>query len=684
MPGGISTVTNRVEYQGSGSGVVFAFQFPLNAQSDLSVFAYNSSATSPGVITPMTLNGGGPTGYSLSGNTDPSGVYPNGLNVIVNSAPNAQTVMVLFRSSALTNTFVIGQFGNIPSSGLNNEINYLTMIAQRHQDQITRSVRLPDGLAGLFDMALPQNIKSRPGKFIVTNSNANGWDLSDALAGSYIPNTVIVATGTSAIASLGGAPAGQVMVSGGSSAPTWAAISFGSGNVPSSAITGTLSTLQGGTGTGDTYLQYGVFFGSSTTQMANTAAGGGDQPLLGNAGAAPSFRPLPLTSGSSVIGTLPTAFGGTGAAGPYTQFGLVYSPTATTFGSVPSALVGTVLTANGSSAPTFQALPAANLTTGSGILPIASGGTNRGTMTAGALLFGSSATQVGLGVVGINQVVLGGGSSAPLTVVGYGSSAHVLISAGAGAPPAWGPNTAAVSNTVSTVNAAYVQQGADSMIIANSSNYTISLVAAATGKELTILKPAQFNSSAVSAVTIAGSGTITIAGTSSIQLVGAGDYMRLFYDGNNYQLSSDRITSRSLLNRTGGFGTADTRVRAFGSVAFTEGNCHRIIAGSATTTGALLSIDVPGRYAITYSDAMSVADIMGLVLNGSGLTTTGLAAIVPHRKVLAITQNVTDQAAAVSWSGYLNAGDTVRPMTNGGIGSAGGPNTYGIFSVERL
>jgi hypothetical protein len=487
----ISTVTNRVEYQGDGTSAIFAFSSKVNAQSDIGVFGFNSSATSPGSVTPFTLNAGGAFGYTISGNQDPSGVYPNGFNLILNSSPNPQTVIVLFRSSVLTNAFSVGQTGVISSTGLNNELDYLTMIAQRHQDQITRALRLHDGVAGSFDMSLPKDIRSNPGKFLVTNSNANGWILSDPNGGQYIPNTVIVAQNSSALASLGGAPTGYILQSQGSSAPSWQQISFGSGPVPSGAIIGVLNVAQGGTGTGTSYIQYGVVFASSAFQMANTQAGGGDVPLLGNAGLAPSFRALPLSSGSSVTGTLPIVKGGTGNATPLNTNEVIIAASATAMGSVANGSQGQVLTANSGLAPTYQSLPPANLTAGSGILPVANGGTGVPSLVPQfGLLYASSATQV--------------------AVVPSAAAGRVLTANGSSAPSFQAFTAAPI--TITNVSANYGAGATDGLILANSSNYTINLPPATgnAGTELRIRRTTPFLNSSI---TISESSIVTTLNT---------------------------------------------------------------------------------------------------------------------------------------------------------------------------
>src|SRR3990167_7679957 len=214
----ISTVTNRVEYQGDGTSAIFAWAYPLHAQAHLGVFAFNTSSTTPGLIMPLTLNGAGGYGYTISGNANPSVIYVNGVNIVLNSSPNPQTVLVAFRSSAVTNTFSVPTSGAIPSTGLNNELDYLTLIGQRQQDVATRSIRLHDGMAGTFDTRLPANIRTAPLKRLMVNSSGTGFTFDESV-GAYIQNTLIYASTNSSLVSLGGATDGRVLLSRGASAP---------------------------------------------------------------------------------------------------------------------------------------------------------------------------------------------------------------------------------------------------------------------------------------------------------------------------------------------------------------------------------------------------------------------------------------------------------------------------------
>ncbi len=174
----LSTDSNRITYQGNGSSAVFNYPWRLPGQTSLSVFTYNSSMPAAAMITPQVLN----THYTFSGTANNQGIYTSGGSVIFNSSPNAQTVIVLFQSSALVNNFNVPQNGPISSTGLNNELDYITQIAQRLNDQITRAVRLPDGLGDPFDTTLPADIRLSPSGILGINVAGDGFDILPAVA----------------------------------------------------------------------------------------------------------------------------------------------------------------------------------------------------------------------------------------------------------------------------------------------------------------------------------------------------------------------------------------------------------------------------------------------------------------------------------------------------------------------
>src|SRR3990167_10306385 len=211
----ISSVVNRVTYQGDGTSAVFSFPYEFHAQADLGVFVYNSTLTLANMVATQTLN----TNFTISGTADAQGIYQNGGNVVFNSTPNSQAQIVIFRSSVITNTFSISQNGPISSSGLNKELDYLTLIAQRYQDQAIRTVRLLDGFAPTFDPTIPANLKSQANKALIVNSNATGWTFDDLLSESYEQNQLLYSSDGSTADSLPGGVNGRVLMAHGSSAP---------------------------------------------------------------------------------------------------------------------------------------------------------------------------------------------------------------------------------------------------------------------------------------------------------------------------------------------------------------------------------------------------------------------------------------------------------------------------------
>lgn len=414
----ISSVTNRVAYQANGTSAVFNFPYRFGASTDLSVFVYNSSTTAGTMITPQVLN----TNYIISSSAQiANGFYTNGADIIFNSTPNTQSQIVLFRSSVITNTFNVPQFGVIPSSGLNAELDTLTMIAQRLQDQTTRSVRMPDGLFGTFDPTLPPNLRQSAGKRLIVNSTASGFTFDETI-GSYILNTLIYAQSNSTITSLGGGASGLFLQSNGSSAPTWAAFNIGSGPISTAQLTGVVDVVHGGTGVGINYPQYGIIYASSATQFSSIPSAQAGLFLQSNGSSVPTWAAVAVTGSTpanQVTGILPVGVGGTGTGTSYVQYGLIYASSATQFSTIPSSTAGLYLQSNGSSAPTWSAVASgsspvdASLITG--ILPVTTGGTGTGTSYIQyGIIYASSATQFATVPSGAAGLLLqSNGSSAP-------------------------------------------------------------------------------------------------------------------------------------------------------------------------------------------------------------------------------------------------------------------------------
>lgn len=115
-----------------------------------------------------------------------------------------------------------------------------------------------------------------------------------------------------------------------------------------------LAVADGGTGQGSALTQYGMIYGNTTTSMASTAAGTSVQVLHGNASGAPTWGAVDLTT--DVTGSLPATNGGTGLIGSLVQYGIVYGSTTTNMASTAAGTSTQVLHGNASGAPTFGAV----------------------------------------------------------------------------------------------------------------------------------------------------------------------------------------------------------------------------------------------------------------------------------------------------------------------------------------
>jgi hypothetical protein len=264
---------------------------------------------------------------------------------------------------------------------------------------------------------------------------------------------------------------------------------------PTSALTGTVTVPQGGTGI-TSGTSGGVPYFSASNAIASSAAlaanqivlggGAGAAPatlgslgttttvLHGNAGGAPTFGAVSLTA--DVSGTLPAANGGTGQSS-YTVGDILYASSATTLSKLASVAAGSYLRSAG-----VAAAPVWSTTT----LP--------NSATTGDLLY-ASASNVYSNLAGVatgNALISGGVSTAP-SWGKIGLTTHVsgtLPEANGGTGfTAFGSGVSAWLQTPSSANlrtALTDETGTGSLVFADTPTLVTPVIGAATGTSVNL------------------------------------------------------------------------------------------------------------------------------------------------------------------------------------------------------
>lgn len=134
------------------------------------------------------------------------------------------------------------------------------------------------------------------------------------------------------------------------------------------------------------------------------------------------------------------------------------------------------------------------------------------------------------------------------------------------------------------------------------------------------------------------------------------------------------------LNTANGYGSSGTMIRRFTNVVTNQGSDITYV--DSATAGASFTINTAGVYAISFSDSLSAGEYIGISKNAASLSTgiqgTAIAA------VLIMGSNVSAGVAVGScaWTGYLAAGDVIRPHNNGT--TSGATTNAQQFTIARV
>lgn len=182
----IASPTSRNNYVGNGATDEYDFSFLIFDEDDLLV----SVRDTDDIETTLTLN----TDYTVSGVSDPDG------GTITLTAGNLESghVLTIRRVRDLVQETDIRNQGEFFPETHEDAFDQLVMIDQQQQDEIDRSIKLPETVAAAgFDTSLPSDIESSPGDVLAVNADGDGFVFITPVAGALaatVPGDLTMST----------------------------------------------------------------------------------------------------------------------------------------------------------------------------------------------------------------------------------------------------------------------------------------------------------------------------------------------------------------------------------------------------------------------------------------------------------------------------------------------------------
>ena len=127
----ISTTTLRNSYSGNSSTTAFAYTFPINSTSEITVIERSATGTET-----VKTEGTGSTNYGIADNGAAGGT------VTMVTAPATGTTLVILRNTALTQETDYVANDPFPAETHEDALDKLQMQTQELQEEVDRSLKL--------------------------------------------------------------------------------------------------------------------------------------------------------------------------------------------------------------------------------------------------------------------------------------------------------------------------------------------------------------------------------------------------------------------------------------------------------------------------------------------------------------------------------------------------------------
>lgn len=167
----ISSLTNRVEYLGTGAVSTYAYPFKIFNEDDLLVVQVDTSDVETELIIDddYTVSG---VGTSTGGN----------ITLVAGNLTSGYSLIIRRKLSLVQSTDIRNQGSFFPEAH-ENQFDKFAMIHQQQQDELDRSFKISDaGDPADFDASVPREIIGQANVTIMTNATGDGMEVGPSAA----------------------------------------------------------------------------------------------------------------------------------------------------------------------------------------------------------------------------------------------------------------------------------------------------------------------------------------------------------------------------------------------------------------------------------------------------------------------------------------------------------------------
>jgi len=621
----ISTTINRNDYVGNGATDTYSYNYKILEDSDLLVTTRDTDDTE----TTLTLT----TDYTVTGAGDSTG----GTIVLVAGNLTTDYVLTISRVRPVTQTTDIRNQGVFYPETHEDAFDHGIMIDQRQTDQLDGSVRLPETVSSsTFDPQLPADIGATGGSMPITNTAGDAWaDEADWPTGTAINSAQSSATAAAASAAAASSSADDAEDSA-EEAAAYAA-----------AAAGVMNPL----GFNNIGLATSVAANALTIALKQTD--GSTDPSTDEEAVTICFRDTTASSGQVTARTVTSALS-------------IVVPSGATLGhndGIPEYIYIYALDNSGTVELVVSSAGFWGDSRGRNTTALTTGSDDAATLYSTVARSGTPPVRL-IGRLLINEATAGTWAS-DATRVEVGTQLSVI-----------GPQAQAAD---------FIPKHGRTYTVDTSAARAVTLPTHRSGFWF-VLKDTNGGINSTNKITVTRAGSENIEGAAAnYDLVGPpyGSW-KFMSDGTDGWIVSSyaNTTQHEIHLDTGnGHGSTNNKIRIFTNARLNTGDA--LTYATSAVNGDSVTVNEDGVYAVHYSDKRTAAACnFGISVNGSALTTEIYACSYAQGLRAFSEASVAAKIGQVSWTGYLSAGDIIRPHTDGTCDGVVAANIFAVVKVS--